>query len=167
MPHYKCTKCEYSTKSRQSITRHLNNKNPCRTQVIELNSPDDLDTHIFEDVPENLLLTQIKDLQNDIANLKSNETTNSEMKNFDELSKAISIKETQLLEFADALNKKKIKLTNKKRLLKEKELNLITRENDVNNKITFIKEHIKSQNSNKMNANHAKPISNHPSFVFA
>ena len=81
MPHYKCTKCDYSTKSRQSITRHLNNKNPCRTQVIELNSPADLDAHIYEDIPENLLLKQIRDLQAENTELKSKGI--NEINNFD------------------------------------------------------------------------------------
>ena len=166
MPHYKCTKCEYSTKSRQSITRHLNNKNPCRTQVIELNSPTDLDSHIYEDIPENLLLKQIRDLQAENTELKSKGI--NEINNFDELSDAINVKEAQLDELADELNDKKSKLKSKKRLLKEKELNLISRENDVNNKISIIKEHLKNINTNKINVTQTnKPISKPPSIVFA
>ena len=165
MPHYKCIKCDYSTKSRQSISRHLNNKNPCRTQIIELNSPADLDAHIYEDVPENLLLKQIRDLQAENTELKSKGI--SEINNIDELSNAISVKEAQLDELADTLNDKKSNLKSKKRLLKEKELNLISRENDVNNKISFIKEHLKNINSNKINVTQTNPISKPPSFVFA
>jgi predicted nucleic acid-binding Zn-ribbon protein len=166
MPHYKCNKCDYSTKSRQSITRHLNNKNPCRTQVIELNSPADLDAHIYEDIPENLLLKQIRDLQAENTELKSKGI--SETNTIDELSDAISVKEAQLDELADTLNDKKSKLKSKKRLLKDKELNLISRENDVNNKISIIKEHLKNINTNKTNVTQTnKPISKPPSFVFA
>ena len=165
MPHYKCIKCDYSTKSRQSITRHLNNKNPCRTQVIELNSPADLDAHIYEDVPENLILKQIRDLQAENTELKLK--GNSEINNIDELSDAISVKEAQLDELADALNDKKSNLKSKKRLLKEKELNLISRENDVNNKISFIKEHLKNINTNRINVTQTSPISKPPSIVFA
>ena len=166
MPQYKCTKCEYSTKSRQSITRHLNNKNPCRTQVIELKSPADLDAHIYEDISENLLLKQIRDLQAENTELKSKGI--SENSTSDELSDAISVKEAQLDELADALNNKKSKLKSKKRLLKDKELNLISRENDVNNKILFIKEHLKNINTNKINVTQTnKPISKPPSIVFA
>jgi hypothetical protein len=165
MPQYKCTKCEYSTKSRQSITRHLNNKNPCRTQVIELKSPADLDAHIYEDISENLLLKQIRDLQAENTELKSKGI--SETNTSDELSDAIIVKEAQLDELADVLNNKKSKLKSKKRLLKDKELNLISRENDVNNKILFIKEHLKNINTNKINVTQTKPISKPPSIVFA
>lgn len=165
MPHYKCNKCDYSTKSRQSITRHLNNKNPCRTQVIELNSPADLDAHIYEDIPENLLLKQIRDLQAENTELKSKGI--NEINNFDELSDAISDKEAQLDALADELNNKKSKLKSKKRLLKDKELNLISRENDVNNKISIIKEHLKNINTNKINVTQTNPITKPPSFVFA
>ena len=165
MPQYKCTKCEYSTKSKQSITRHLNNKNPCRTQVIELTSPADLDAHIYEDVPENLLLKQIRDLQAENTELKSKGI--SETNTSDELSDAIIVKEAQLDELADVLNNKKSKLKSKKRLLKDKELNLISRENDVNNKILFIKEHLKNIHTNKTNVTQTKPISKPPSIVFA
>lgn len=42
MPIYKCSDCDYNTKSKQSITRHKNNKYPCRNQVIEVNSIKDI-----------------------------------------------------------------------------------------------------------------------------
>ena len=42
MPIYKCSDCDYNTKSKQSITRHKNNKYPCRNQVIEVNSISDI-----------------------------------------------------------------------------------------------------------------------------
>ena len=42
MPIYKCSDCDYTTKSKQSITRHKNNKYPCRNQVIEVNSIKDI-----------------------------------------------------------------------------------------------------------------------------
>ncbi len=34
MPIYKCNKCEYTTKVKQNLTKHINKKSPCKTELI-------------------------------------------------------------------------------------------------------------------------------------
>ncbi len=34
MPIYKCNKCEYTTKVKQNLTKHVNKKSPCKTELI-------------------------------------------------------------------------------------------------------------------------------------
>ena len=60
MPIYKCSDCDYNTKSKQSITRHKNNKYPCRNQVIEVNS--------IKDIADNNDMDNDTDTDNDADN---------------------------------------------------------------------------------------------------
>jgi predicted transcriptional regulator len=34
MPIYKCNKCEYTTKVKQNLNKHVNKKSPCKTELI-------------------------------------------------------------------------------------------------------------------------------------
>ena len=31
---YKCNSCEYTTKVKQNMTKHMNKKNPCKTKIV-------------------------------------------------------------------------------------------------------------------------------------
>lgn len=71
---HKCPKCDYTTKTKQNIIKHLNKLTPCKNEVIvyeEKNSKEELLNKIIELEYENdLLQDKIIELEEEIKTKK-------------------------------------------------------------------------------------------------
>lgn len=84
MPIYQCNKCNYQTKVKQNIIKHLNKTTPCKNEVIVYNTDsstqtkEDLLNKIIElELDNEILQETIIDLQDEIVNNKKQNTNNN------------------------------------------------------------------------------------------